>query len=999
MSALASLKATLEAAPDAVLVVDRNHRVVWANEVGRGLARQDHTAAESPACYEVLHGRHSPCRCDRQRCPVAQAFATQAAAHARCVCPTTDGGKRVLDVVASPLVEEDGDLEAVLLICREAARATSGEQETHHLRCVLLGLCELMQLATGAGPVQSLVERICEVLIRSGAYGSAWIALSDGSKQIAAAARAITGEERERAVEHLEMEPWPSCARRALGQDGVVILEPTAEACGECALLECHRGAVTMCARLERLGERHGVVVASLEKGLLPQEGQRHFAEVASGISCVLHTFWVEQRRRAAEAALRESEERVRAIFEAAKDSIFVKDRSLRYVQVNSAMAELFGVAREELIGKTDVELFGAEVAERLREVDSRVLAGETVDEETTKPVRGVPRTFHVVKAPLRNSSGEIVGLCGIARDITVRKEAEEALWKLTEQLESRIRERTAELEAANRRLLAEVAERRLKELALRQSEARLAEAQRIAHLGHWEYDIPTARVWWSEEVYRIFGVSPRDFGETYDAFIAYVHPDDRERVESSVRRALHQREPHEIEHRIVRPDGIVRTVVERGKVTCDAKGEPLRIIGTVQDITDQKHAEEALATRLRYEEQLSACSRSLLLGGPDALSEVLRHLLTAAESSRAYVFENFDDPELGLCARLAHEACAPGVRPHRDCSRWRRVRYAGGLERWRQVLSAGKPIVALAEELPQAERELLEAQDTLSILILPVVAGGTWQGFLGFDDTKHRRTWDEDDIRVLRAAGWMIGVYTERERAEEERVAYQRRLRSLASELVLAEERERRRIANALHETVAQNLSATKLKLQELRSSLPAAHRHVLDQAVATLDEAIEDLYSQVFALAPPYLYELGLEASLGWLVDHFADGCDATFELKDDGAEKPLSNDVRALLFQSVRELLRNAVKHAHPRRVEVRLRRLGQHVKVEVRDDGAGFDTAILTNCSRRAEGFGLFAIRERIAYLGGSVEVVSAPGHGTRVCLSVPLNPDRTEESTR
>ncbi|MGB7593271.1 MAG: PAS domain S-box protein [Terriglobia bacterium] len=135
----------------------------------------------------------------------------------------------------------------------------------------------------------------------------------------------------------------------------------------------------------------------------------------------------ITERKRAQEA-LRESEERFRALFDAAEDSIFVKDTTLQYTLVNPAMESVLDRRAPELIGLTEVELFGPEGMDHLQEVDRRVLAGETIAEEQTKPARGTSRTFHLVKAPMRDHAGKIIGLCGIARDITERKRIEAAL-------------------------------------------------------------------------------------------------------------------------------------------------------------------------------------------------------------------------------------------------------------------------------------------------------------------------------------------------------------------------------------------------------------------------------------------------------------------------------------------------------------------------------------------------------------------------------------------
>jgi len=141
--------------------------------------------------------------------------------------------------------------------------------------------------------------------------------------------------------------------------------------------------------------------------------------------------------RKQAEEALQESERRFRVIFETAQDSIFLKDRSLRYIQVNPAMERLFELPAQKLIGKNDDELFGEQAGAHIREIDSRVLKGEIIQEEHTKPVGEIPTTFHVIKVPIRDDNGEVTGLCGIARDITDRKRAEETLQESEEKYRS----------------------------------------------------------------------------------------------------------------------------------------------------------------------------------------------------------------------------------------------------------------------------------------------------------------------------------------------------------------------------------------------------------------------------------------------------------------------------------------------------------------------------------------------------------------------------------
>ena len=126
----------------------------------------------------------------------------------------------------------------------------------------------------------------------------------------------------------------------------------------------------------------------------------------------------------------------------------------------------------------------------------------------------------------------------------------------------------------------------------LRESQVQLAEAQRIAHSGSWIWDITEDREIWSDEIFRIFGLDQHEFSATYDAFLKSVHPDDRELVRESVDAAIHQKESYSIDHRIVRPDGAIRYVHEEGEVTFDDSGNPIQMMGTVQDITDRVQIE-----------------------------------------------------------------------------------------------------------------------------------------------------------------------------------------------------------------------------------------------------------------------------------------------------------------------------------------------------------------------------------------------------------------------
>ncbi len=217
-----------------------------------------------------------------------------------------------------------------------------------------------------------------------------------------------------------------------------------------------------------------------------------------------------------------------------------------------------------------------------------------------------------------------------------------------------------------------------------------------------------------------------------------------------------------------------------------------------------------------------------------------------------------------------------------------------------------------------------------------------------------------------------------------------QERLRSLASQLILAEERERRRIATALHDRVAQTLALSKLKLEAVQESVSSTDlAKPLDEIHRLIEQAIQDTRSLTFEVSPPILYQLGLEAAVEWLTQRVQDQHGILSNFEDDGQPKPLDEDIRVLLFQAVHELLFNVVKHAHAQSVKVAIGRSGDKVQIAVEDDGVGFDISAISSHWSTNDGFGFFSISQRLDHLGGHLDIESQPGHGTRVTLVAPL----------
>ena len=193
------------------------------------------------------------------------------------------------------------------------------------------------------------------------------------------------------------------------------------------------------------------------------------------------------------------------------------------------------------------------------------------------------------------------------------------------------------------------------------------------------------------------------------------------------------------------------------------------------------------------------------------------------------------------------------------------------------------------------------------------------------------------------RVVGFVLDL-TERRRAEDAARVHEERVRAMTSELMMAEERERRRIATVLHDAVGQTLALAKLKVESMRqghSDEAASAR--LAEVYGLIDYAVGHTRTLTNELSPPVLYELGLEAALQWLVDRARDRDGLAAEFDDDGRPKPVDPQVRTVMFQATRELLVNVAKHARAGRCAVSARRAGGEIEVRVEDDGKGFDAS--------------------------------------------------------
>lgn len=284
------------------------------------------------------------------------------------------------------------------------------------------------------------------------------------------------------------------------------------------------------------------------------------------------------------------------------------------------------------------------------------------------------------------------------------------------------------------------------------------------------------------------------------------------------------------------------------------------------------------------------------------------------------------------------------------------------------------------------------------AVFVVPVPEAG-YVNLYASDITERKRAEEalqqahdtlEENVRE-RTAALSLAVQTLQRQADQ--------LRTLAAELTLAEQRERRRLAEVLHDGLQQILVAARLRAHMLgRSDDPGVHAGCRE-IVELLEDCLREARTLTGALSPPTLQKGRLLAALEWLTHWMRDKHQLAVRLSPAATLPPaLPEDLTVLLYQSVRELLFNAVKYAHVDTAEVTFVQQEDSLTVSVADAGTGFDPSRLRVAGGTEGGFGLLGIRERLEMFGGHMKVESAPGQGSRFTLTVPLGPPpRTEQS--
>ncbi|MDQ3855822.1 MAG: PAS domain-containing protein, partial [Chloroflexota bacterium] len=290
-------------------------------------------------------------------------------------------------------------------------------------------------------------------------------------------------------------------------------------------------------------------------------------------------TLGAAHQRKRTEEALRESEERYATVSRATNDVIWEWRPEVETLTWSCADEQVFGYALSQVAGGSWWEdRVHPDDRERVVSAITGVYEGRSEfwsDEYRFRQADGTFATVIDRCYVVRDSQGRPARVIGSMMDITERKRAE---------------------------------------AALQQSEAKLADAQRMAHLGSWEWNVVSDELWWSDEVFRIYGFQPGSLRPTIELFLSLVHHDDLERVRRAVWEALYEDKPYSFDHRIVRPNGEVRYVHRQGRVARDSTGRAVQMVGTIHDITERKELEAQLEHQAFHDSLTGLPNRALFM-------------------------------------------------------------------------------------------------------------------------------------------------------------------------------------------------------------------------------------------------------------------------------------------------------------------------------------------------------------------------------------------------
>jgi len=471
----------------------------------------------------------------------------------------------------------------------------------------------------------------------------------------------------------------------------------------------------------------------------------------------------------------------------------------------------------------------------------------------------------------------------------------------------------------------------------LHQSKASLARAQRIAHLGNWDWDIKGEILTWSDEIYRIFGVDSK-FELTYERIENMVHKADREKNKEFVENLMLTLDNADIEFRIVRPNGEIRHIYQNTEVFRDEEGNAIRLFGIMQDITDRKKAEEKF--------------RNMMQSSDDIVKTI---------PSGLFIYQ-FKSPN-----KLVLIYCNP------EAERLTGIK----LSIWR-----GKEF----NRIWPGAKKLGLTQSFLNVINLEK----TYET----EDLYYKDNRLEGIFRVRafplpnnRLAVAFENV-TERNRTEKMLRKSQIELRNLAAHLQSAIEKERAMIAREIHDELGQQITALRMDLGWMGNHLPKKNSMLMEKKktmVRQVEEIMHTLKHISSELRPGFLDELGLVGAMELYAEEFEEKSGIPCKLSGCVKELKMDRERSVALFRIFQEALTNIMRHSQATEVICKLNEEDEKVVLTIKDNGKGISEDHL----KALDSFGIIGMRERVDYFFGKISIRGIMNKGTTIIVEIPL----------
>jgi PAS domain S-box-containing protein len=530
--------------------------------------------------------------------------------------------------------------------------------------------------------------------------------------------------------------------------------------------------------------------------------------------------------------------------------------------------------------------------------------------------------------------------------------------------------------------------QRKLAETARRESEAYLAEAQRLSHTGSWAWAPATGEIrYWSEETYRVLGFDPDAGPPRFETTFQRLCSEDQARVKELFENAVRQKADFEADYRIVHPGGAIRHIHGVGHPVCDETGHLVEFVGTFIDVTESKRSEEALrASEQVARGQVEALAQSLdvLATAPDPEKFIGQMLSTIgrllnAQSVSLWLFDNLND-SLTLRSSTSDGGRLTAPDPDHPFIKnplfWKENAVVQEL-----LFTAGPVVCDDVETDPRVNGdwgEHLKRNGTRRFLAVPLLVGGQVRGFIGIrhvDQASYR----PEEIELTQALAHQVMLALQlNEFAEQGQRA--------------AVFEERNRMARDIHDTLAQGFTGVIVQLEAAEDAISCGSRKEADNHLHRAGElarrSLSEARRSVHALRPQALQEHNFWDALKGIIKNTTVGTALHTKFEAQGKIPELPRPWQENLLHIGQEALTNTLKYAHARHFETRLSYKAKEFRLELRDDGAGFKV------KDGHDGVGLTGMRERVEQMGGELEITSSRGKGTKITVVLPGNGEST-----